>query len=62
MLRTILRSSAFWAAVITALCNVVAQFVPVFKPIAEQIVIPAVTYIIYRLFGNTAKAVIPPTS
>lgn len=56
---TILRTSEFWVAIVTAVGGVVVQFVPQWKPIWDQIVFPAIVYILGRLLGKAAKAVSP---
>jgi hypothetical protein len=62
MLANILRQSSFWVAVVTAIGGVLVQFIPTWKPVWEQIVLPAIVYILARLMGQAAKAVIPPSA
>jgi hypothetical protein len=62
MIANILRQSSFWVAVFTALGGVVVQFVPAWKPVWEQMILPAIVYILGRLISQVAKASIPPSS
>jgi hypothetical protein len=57
MLKTVLASSSFWAAVLMGVVTGLFEVGVIDGTVRDQLISVGIPYILFRVFGDTAKAV-----